>query len=98
MTIATWLAFLLASVAMPAALPVIGQSLGAGPGQVPPPLAGVALSELTAITLSLAALGATLTGRRAGSAARPATRRVFNRIGSSVSVRLGIATAAVRHA
>lgn len=65
MTLETWLAFLLASVAMlvipgPTILLVIGQSLGAGRGRALPLVAGVALGDLTAITLSLAGLGALL--------------------------------------
>jgi threonine/homoserine/homoserine lactone efflux protein len=65
MTIETWLAFLLASAALlaipgPTILLVIGQSLGAGRGRALPLVAGVALGDLTAITLSLAGLGALL--------------------------------------
>lgn len=65
MSIETWLTFLLASVAMlaipgPTILLVIGQSLGAGRGRALPLVAGVALGDLTAITLSLAGLGALL--------------------------------------
>jgi threonine/homoserine/homoserine lactone efflux protein len=65
MTLETWLAFLLASAALlaipgPTILLVIGQSLGAGRGRALPLIAGVALGDLTAITLSLAGLGALL--------------------------------------
>lgn len=65
MTLETWLAFLLASAAMlaipgPTILLIIGQSLGAGRGRALPLVAGVALGDLTAITLSLAGLGALL--------------------------------------
>lgn len=65
MSIETWLAFLLASAIMlpipgPTILLVIGQSLGAGRGRALPLVAGVALGDLTAITLSLAGLGALL--------------------------------------
>ncbi|WP_424810860.1 LysE family translocator [Roseococcus sp. YIM B11640] len=65
MTVETWIAFLLASAAMlaipgPTILLVIGQSLGAGRGRALPLVAGVALGDLTAITLSLAGLGALL--------------------------------------
>ncbi|TCH98678.1 LysE family translocator [Roseococcus sp. SYP-B2431] len=61
----TWLAFLLASAALlaipgPTILLVIGQSLGAGRGRALPLVAGVALGDLTAMTLSLAGLGALL--------------------------------------
>lgn len=61
----TWLAFLLASAALlaipgPTILLVIGQSLGAGRGRALPLVAGVALGDLTAMTLSLAGLGAVL--------------------------------------
>lgn len=65
MTLETWLAFLLASAVMlaipgPTILLIIGQSLGAGRGRPLPLVAGVALGDLTAITLSLAGLGALL--------------------------------------
>lgn len=65
MTIETWLAFLLASAAVllipgPTILLVIGQSLGAGRRQALPLVAGVALGDLTSMTLSLAGLGAVL--------------------------------------
>jgi len=61
----TWLAFLFASAAMlaipgPTILQVIGQSLGAGRGRALPLVAGVALGDLTAMTLSLAGLGTLL--------------------------------------
>lgn len=65
MALETWLAFLLASAALlaipgPTILLVIGQSLGAGRGRALPLVAGVALGDLTSITLSLAGLGAVL--------------------------------------
>jgi threonine/homoserine/homoserine lactone efflux protein len=65
MSLETWIAFLLASAAMlaipgPTILLVIGQSLGAGRGRALPLVAGVALGDLTAMTLSLAGLGALL--------------------------------------
>jgi threonine/homoserine/homoserine lactone efflux protein len=65
MALETWLAFLLASAALlaipgPTILLVIGQSLGAGRGRALPLVAGVALGDLTAMTLSLAGLGALL--------------------------------------
>ncbi|MDB5379162.1 MAG: homoserine/homoserine lactone efflux protein [Rubritepida sp.] len=65
MALETWLAFLLASAALlaipgPTMLLVIGQSLGAGRGRALPLVAGVALGDLTAMTLSLAGLGALL--------------------------------------
>lgn len=61
----TWLAFVAATVVMlaipgPTILLVIGQSLGAGSRAALPLVAGVALGDLTAITLSLAGLGALL--------------------------------------
>ena len=61
----TWLAFVAATVVMlaipgPTILLVIGQSLGAGKRAALPLVAGVALGDLTAITLSLAGLGALL--------------------------------------
>ena len=65
MAIDTWLAFLAATTVMlaipgPTILLVIGQSLGAGRRAALPLVAGVALGDLTAITLSLAGLGALL--------------------------------------
>jgi threonine/homoserine/homoserine lactone efflux protein len=65
MELATWLAFLAAATAMllipgPTILLVIGQSLGGGARNALPLVAGVALGDLTAITLSLAGLGAIL--------------------------------------
>ncbi len=65
MTLDTWLAFVLATAVMlaipgPTILLVIGQSLGAGRRHALPLVAGVALGDLTAITLSLAGLGAVL--------------------------------------
>ena len=65
MSLETWLAFVAATVVMlaipgPTILLVIGQSLGAGRRAALPLVAGVALGDLTAITLSLAGLGALL--------------------------------------
>lgn len=65
MAIETWLAFLAAAAVMlaipgPTILLVIGQSLGAGRRAALPLVAGVALGDLTAMTLSLAGLGALL--------------------------------------
>ena len=65
MTIESWIAFLLATAVMlaipgPTILLVIGQSLGVGRRNALPLVAGVALGDLTAITLSLAGLGALL--------------------------------------
>lgn len=65
MTLEAWTAFVLASAAMlaipgPTILLVIGRSLGAGRRRALPLVAGVALGDLTAITLSLAGLGALL--------------------------------------
>ncbi|MEO3472353.1 LysE family translocator [Roseomonas sp. CAU 1739] len=65
MAIDTWLAFVAATMVMlaipgPTILLVIGQSLGAGSRAALPLVAGVALGDLTAITLSLAGLGALL--------------------------------------
>lgn len=61
----SWIAFVLASVVLlaipgPTILLVIGQSLGAGRRNALPLVAGVALGDLTAMTLSLAGLGAVL--------------------------------------
>jgi threonine/homoserine/homoserine lactone efflux protein len=65
MTLETWTAFAVASIALllipgPTILLVIGQSLGAGRRNALPLVAGVALGDLTAMTLSLAGLGALL--------------------------------------
>lgn len=65
MDIAIWLAFVAAATAMllipgPTILLVIGQSLGGGARNALPLAAGVALGDLTAMTLSLAGLGAIL--------------------------------------
>lgn len=61
----TWLAFCAAALIMllipgPTILLVIGQSLGGGQRGALPLVAGVALGDLTAMTLSLAGLGAVL--------------------------------------
>jgi len=60
-----WLAFCAAAIVMllipgPTILLVIGQSLGGGARNALPLVAGVALGDLTAMTLSLAGLGAIL--------------------------------------
>ena len=67
MTFETWIAFALAAAAAamlaipgPTILLVVGQSLGAGRRSALPVVAGVALGDLTARTLSLAGLGALL--------------------------------------
>ncbi len=65
MTVEIWLAFVAASAVVlaipgPTILLVIGQSLGAGRRGALPLVAGVALGDLTAMTLSLAGLGAVL--------------------------------------
>jgi threonine/homoserine/homoserine lactone efflux protein len=65
MPLDTWLAFVAATVVMlaipgPTILLVIGQSLGGGSRAALPLVAGVALGDLTAMTLSLAGLGALL--------------------------------------
>lgn len=65
MGLETWTAFVLASVVLlaipgPTILLVIGQSLGARRRTAPALIAGVALGDLTAMTLSLAGLGAVL--------------------------------------
>jgi len=65
MSLETWTAFLLASAVLlaipgPTILLVVGQSLGAGRRNALPLVAGVALGDLTAITLSLAGLGAVM--------------------------------------
>jgi threonine/homoserine/homoserine lactone efflux protein len=65
MDLTLWLAFVAAALAMlvipgPTILLVIGQSLGGGARNALPLAAGVALGDLTAMTLSLAGMGALL--------------------------------------
>jgi len=65
MDVTLWLAFVAAAVAMllipgPTILLVIGQALGGGTRNALPLVAGVALGDLTAMSLSLAGLGALL--------------------------------------
>jgi threonine/homoserine/homoserine lactone efflux protein len=65
MAFETWLAFVAAATAMllipgPTILLVVGQSLGGGVRNALPLAAGVALGDLTAMTFSLAGLGALL--------------------------------------
>ena len=65
MDLTLWLAFVAAAVVMliipgPTILLVIGQSLGGGARNALPLVAGVALGDLTAMTLSLAGMGALL--------------------------------------
>lgn len=65
MSLETWLAFAAAATAMllipgPTILLVVGQSLGGGRRNALPLVAGVAAGDLTAMTLSLAGLGALL--------------------------------------
>jgi len=65
MDFATWLAFVAAAAVMvlipgPTILLVVGQALGGGTRSALPLAAGVALGDLTAMTLSLAGLGAVL--------------------------------------
>jgi len=65
MAIETWLGFAAAAIAIllipgPTILVVIGQSLGGGRRSALPLVAGVALGDFTAMTLSLAGLGAIL--------------------------------------
>ncbi len=74
MTFETWIAFALAAAAMlaipgPTVLLVVGRSLGAGRRNALPLVAGVALGDLTAMTLSLAGLGALLATSAAAFAA-----------------------------
>lgn len=65
MDFATWIAFVAAAAVMvlipgPTILLVVGQALGGGRRSALPLAAGVALGDLTAMTLSLAGLGAVL--------------------------------------
>ena len=88
MMLHAWLTFLLATAALlaipgPTVLMVIGQSLGAGRRQAWPLVAGVALGDLTAITLSLAGLGAVL-------AASSAAFALLKWVGAAYLVLLGV--------
>jgi len=88
MTLHTWLTFLLAAAVLlaipgPTILLVIGQSLGAGRRRALPLIAGVALGDLTAITLSLAGMGALL-------AASAAAFTVLKWVGAAYLVYLGV--------
>lgn len=88
MALETWLAFVAATVVMlaipgPTILLVIGQSLGAGGRAALPLVAGVALGDLTAMTLSLAGLGALL-------AASAALFTVLKFAGAAYLVWLGV--------
>lgn len=70
MPLHTWLTFFLASTVLlaipgPTILLVVGQSLGAGRRHAIPLVAGVALGDLTAMTSSLAGLGALLSASAA---------------------------------
>jgi threonine/homoserine/homoserine lactone efflux protein len=84
----TWLAFVAAATAMllipgPTIMLVIGQSLGGGARNALPLAAGVALGDLTAMTLSLAGLGALL-------AASAAAFTVLKWAGAAYLVYLGV--------
>jgi threonine/homoserine/homoserine lactone efflux protein len=88
MTLDAWLAFLVATAVVlaipgPTILLVIGQSLGAGRRHALPLVAGVALGDLTAITLSLAGLGALL-------AASSAAFALLKWAGAAYLVHLGV--------
>lgn len=88
MTFEIWLAFVAASAVVlaipgPTILMVIGQSLGAGRRGALPLVAGVALGDLTAMTLSLAGLGAVL-------AASATAFTVVNWLGAAYLVWLGV--------
>ncbi len=88
MTLHTWLTFLLATAVLlaipgPTVLMVIGQSLGAGRRHALPLVAGVALGDLTAITLSLAGLGTVL-------AASSVAFTLLKWIGAAYLVYLGV--------
>ena len=88
MTFHAWLTFLLATAVLlaipgPTVLMVIGQSLGAGRRHALPLVAGVALGDLTAMTLSLAGLGALL-------AASAAAFALLKGIGAAYLVYLGV--------
>ncbi len=88
MDLALWLAFVAAAIAMlvipgPTILLVIGQSLGGGARNALPLAAGVALGDLTAMSLSMAGLGALL-------AASAAAFTVLKWLGAGYLVWLGV--------
>jgi threonine/homoserine/homoserine lactone efflux protein len=85
---ALWLAFVAAAMAVllipgPTILLVIGQSLGGGARNALPLVAGVALGDLTAMSLSLAGMGALL-------AASAAAFTVLKWAGAAYLVWLGV--------
>jgi threonine/homoserine/homoserine lactone efflux protein len=89
MDLAPWLAFVAAAMAMllipgPTILLVIGQSLGGGARNALPLVAGVALGDLTAMTLSLAGLGAIL-------AASASAFTMLKWVGAAYLIWLGVA-------
>lgn len=89
MTLETWIAFVAASSVVlaipgPTILLVIGQSLGTGRRGALPLVAGVALGDLTAMTLSLAGLGALL-------AASATAFTVVKWLGAAYLIWLGVA-------
>jgi threonine/homoserine/homoserine lactone efflux protein len=88
MDLTTWLAFVVAALALliipgPTVLLVIGQALGGGARNALPLAAGVALGDLTAMTLSLAGLGALL-------AASAAAFTALKWVGAAYLVWLGV--------
>ncbi len=88
MELATWIAFAATATAMlvipgPTILLVVGQSLGGGARNALPLVAGVALGDLTAMSLSLAGLGAIL-------AASSAAFTALKWIGAAYLVWLGV--------
>ncbi len=88
MDLTLWLAFVATAIAMlvipgPTILLVIGQSLGGGARNALPLAAGVALGDLTAMSLSLAGLGALL-------AASAAAFTALKWIGAAYLIWLGV--------
>ena len=88
MTFHIWLTFVLATAVLlaipgPTVLMVVGQSLGAGRRYALPLVAGVALGDLTAMTLSLAGLGALL-------AASAAAFTLLKWVGAAYLIYLGV--------
>ena len=88
MSLETWAGFVAATLVMlaipgPTILLVIGQSLGAGRRHALPLVAGVALGDLTAMSLSLAGLGAVM-------AASAALFTAFKWAGAAYLVWLGV--------
>lgn len=112
MTVETWLAFVAASgilllISGPTILLVVSYALGQGWRAALPMALGVALGDFTAMTLSMLGVGAllafanaaayTFVASRARSAVQDARTMVMvNKVGGSLLIGAGIATATLR--